>query len=146
MNRRNRRKCLLASAVVALLIAACGKPTRPVTETELIGKWTTVEVITHRGNRGPAKGIMEARIEFFTNHTSTGMFKWSEPYITNAEALAPRSFSGRWELKGDILHAQVGTNPPSRARLWFENDLLVQEPTERKPNTASITTILERGE
>lgn len=133
---------MTAIAISFINLAACDKTRRPVTEPELIGKWSSVELITHRGNRGPAADILK----FFANQTSTGFFKWSESYTTNAEALIPIPMSGTWSLSNGIINLKWGTNPVARTRIWFEGDLLVIEGSRTERKSASLTTIFKRSE
>ena len=137
----------LTGAIAALLMAACSKPSRPVSEPELIGKWTTVELISPRGHRGPANGILEARIEYFANHSATGLFHWNESLSTNAGDSMPAAWSGTWALTNGMLQMQqLGAAAPTLSYLWFEDDRLVLQPSVTDSNTASMTYISKRSD
>ena len=134
---------------ISFQLAGCKKPKTPVTETSLIGKWSAVELML-AGNRGPSAGIIEAHSQFFTNYTTTGMLKWTERSITNAEVI---SWSGNWKLQGDTLQIEHDTNllkggsvaGPQQSVVWHEADLLVMgNPQSKKPS--SMTIIFKRVE
>ena len=134
-----------ALVVSLLLLVACGKPpTRePLNESELIGKWTAVEMSV-TGNRGPTTGILDAHIEFFPDHSSTGVLVWTASDLSNPSAAGPHPWSTTWTFTNAILHQTHGTNEPSPSDVWFEEDLLIIQDRPLKRN--SLTLILKRAE
>ncbi|HEX7862884.1 MAG TPA: hypothetical protein VF773_21305 [Verrucomicrobiae bacterium] len=137
---------LTSALIVALLFSACGKPPtrKPLNESELIGKWTAVEIISNKGNRGPTEGILDAHIEFFADHSSTGVLVWTGSDLPNPSAAGPHPWSATWTFTNAILHQKHGTNDPSSSDVWFEDNLLIIQDRPLKRN--SLTLILKRAE
>ena len=136
---------LIPGLILALLQVACGKSStrKPVaTESDLIGKWTAVEM-SLGGNRGPTKGILQARTEYFADHTSTGVLVWIKTATANPAALGPHPWSCTWTFTNGI-YAKHGTNDPAPTYVWFEEDLLTIHPRPVRAN--SLTLIFKRPE
>ncbi len=137
---------LIPGLILALLQVACGKSStrKPAPhESDLIGKWTAVEM-SLGGNRGPTKGILEARTEFFADQTSTGVLVWNKTATANPAALGPHPWSSTWTITNGLLLQKHGTNELGSSDVWFEEDLLTIQPRPLRPN--SLTLILKRSE
>lgn len=139
-NYKHFAALLIPGLVFALLHVACGKSStrKPAgNESELIGKWTAVEM-SLGGNRGPTKGVLEARTEFFADYTSTGLLVWTKTATANPAALGPHPWSSTWTFTNGTLYQKHGTNDPAPSDVWFEEDLLTIQPRPQRVNSLTL--------
>ena len=119
-----RLALILARFAVIFAFSSCGKKVTDVEDANsLVGKWTLVELETHRGNRGPATGIMEAEINFSADGTSSAFLVINKQFAKTEEIRT--NFTGKWSLSNSALVTIQGANTTSTvSRIWFEGDLL----------------------
>jgi hypothetical protein len=128
-----------------LILTSCGQSTTPVkSEAELVGGWSLTELRTHKGNRGPATGILEGEFVFNGDGSCSNRLQWSKEATGKEEPVV--GSTGTWTLSNQFLILRgVGTNDaPARSRVWFEGGLLVLEPAGEAGKAPGLTFYLSR--